>query len=145
MRPPPSSSPRAVGPTLALAVTLLAGCIVGPDFAVPAVPPFAQVTTAPVPATTNSAMSTGGAAQSLDISRDIEGEWWTMFHSPQIAASVAQALKPNPSIAAAQATLRQAKKNTRAEQGRLSRRSGISFRCSIPWSEMLPKSLLKSV
>ena len=42
-----------------------------------------------------------------------------MFQSPQITALVAQALKANPGIAAAQATLRQARENTRAEEGAL--------------------------
>jgi outer membrane protein TolC len=99
------------------AAALLGGCTVGPDFTAPAPPPFTQVTTAPLPAATTSAATFGGAAQQLDTGRDIEGEWWTMFHSPRIKALVAQALKANPSIAAAQATLRQAKENTRAEQG----------------------------
>ncbi len=118
MPSPPLSPPRAAGPALALAVvTLFAGCAVGPDFATPAPPTFTQVTSAPLPAATTSAATAGGAAQHLTIGRDIEGEWWTMFHSPRIAALVAQALQANPSIAAAQATLRQAKENTRAEQG----------------------------
>jgi NodT family efflux transporter outer membrane factor (OMF) lipoprotein len=118
MRSPPLSSRQPAGAALALAATtFLAGCVVGPDFAAPAPPTFTQVTTAPLPTTTTSAATTGGAAQHLDIGRDIEGEWWTMFHSPRIAALVAQALAANPSIAAAQSTLRQAKENTRAEQG----------------------------
>jgi NodT family efflux transporter outer membrane factor (OMF) lipoprotein len=96
---------------------MLAGCVVGPDFTAPAPPGLTQVTTAPLPATTARAATIGGAAQHLDVGRDIEGEWWTMFHSPRIAALVAQALKANPSIAAAQATLREAKENARAEQG----------------------------
>jgi NodT family efflux transporter outer membrane factor (OMF) lipoprotein len=103
-------------PALA-AVSWLAGCTVGPDFAAPASPTLTQVTNSPLPAATTSAATTGGAAQHLDIGRDIESEWWTMFHSPRIAALVAQALRANPSIAAAQATLREAKENTRAEQG----------------------------
>jgi NodT family efflux transporter outer membrane factor (OMF) lipoprotein len=115
MRSPPSFYP---GYALALAAaTLLAGCAVGPDFTAPAPPTFTQVTTTPLPAATTSAATTGGVAQRLDLGRDIEGEWWTMFHSPRIAALVAQALRANPSIAAAQATLREAKENTRAEQG----------------------------
>ncbi len=118
MRSRHHSFPRPAGPALALtAATLLAGCAVGPDFTAPAPPSLTQLTTEPMPATTARAATTGGAAQHLDVGRDIEGEWWTMFHSPRIAALVARALKANPSIAAAQATLRQAKENTRAEQG----------------------------
>ncbi len=118
MRSSPLSFPHAVGTALMLAASiLLSGCVVGPDFAPPALPAMTQVTTAPLPTTTTSAATTGGAAQNLVIGRDIEGEWWTMFHSQRIAALVVQALEANPSIAAAQATLRQAKENTRAEQG----------------------------
>ncbi len=95
MRPSPPSSPRAAGPALALAaVTWLAGCVVGPDPAAPAPPSVTQVTTAPLPATTTSAATTGGAAQHLNIGRDIEGEWWTMFHSPRIAAFAPQGTTP---------------------------------------------------
>ncbi len=53
------------------------------------------------------------------MGRDIQGDWWTLLHSPRIDALAAQALKNSPTLAAAQATLRQAKENVRAEQGSL--------------------------
>ena len=61
----------------------------------------------------------GGTAQRLTQDRDIPGEWWGLFHSPQITELVTQALQANPDVAAAQATLRQARETTRAEQGAL--------------------------
>jgi NodT family efflux transporter outer membrane factor (OMF) lipoprotein len=59
----------------------------------------------------------GGAAQSFVFRRDIPGEWWGLFKSHQIADLVTRALAANPDISAAQATLREARENLRAEQG----------------------------
>src|SRR6185437_3430639 len=49
--------------------------------------------------------------------RDIPGQWWTLFHSPQINSLIEQALQKNPSLQAAQASLRQAQENVYAEEG----------------------------
>ena len=98
---------------------LLAGCTVGPDYIAPAAPPSPRFTEAPTPAATVQAATPGGEQQSLVTDRDIPGEWWTVFHSPQITALVTQALKANPDIAAAQATLLQARESVRAAEGAL--------------------------
>ncbi len=111
-RPPNRRHAKA----LILAATL-GGCTVGPDFHPPAGPADARFTETPAPVQTVSATTAGGAAQRLADGRDIPGEWWELFHSPQITALVRQALKANPDVAAAQATLREARANTRAEQG----------------------------
>ena len=101
-----------------LAVTL-AGCMAGPDFQPPPAPASSRFTEAPLPLSTVSAGTLGGTGQRLVAERDIAGDWWTVFHAPQITALVTQALKANPDIAAAQATLREALQNRRAEQGSL--------------------------
>jgi len=98
---------------------LLAGCKVGPDFHAPSAPGSARYTEKPLPVATASAGVPGGLAQRLGPDRDIPGEWWDLFHSQQISALVTQALKANPDVAAAQATLRQAMETRRAEQGSL--------------------------
>ena len=90
----------------------LAGCAVGPDFHSPAAP--AGATFPATPATTVSSRTTAGAAQTLLQGRDIPGDWWKLFGSPEIEALVSRALAANPDLAAAQATLRQARENTRA-------------------------------
>jgi NodT family efflux transporter outer membrane factor (OMF) lipoprotein len=105
-------------PALCLAL-LVAACTVGPDFQAPAPPAGTRVTEAPVPDRTVAAATPGGDSQSLTSDRDIPGDWWALFHSPQITELVTRALKANPDVAAAQATLRQAKETTRAEQGAL--------------------------
>jgi NodT family efflux transporter outer membrane factor (OMF) lipoprotein len=103
---------------LALAAGL-AACTVGPDFRPPAAPDDARFTESALPVRTASARTIGGAPQTFQTGRDIPGDWWTVFHSPRIEALVAQALKANPDLVAAQATLREAKENQRAEQGAL--------------------------
>jgi NodT family efflux transporter outer membrane factor (OMF) lipoprotein len=112
--PAPASTGYRV--TYAL-LMLLAGCTVGPDFRPPAAPDTSRMTERALAASTAQSDTTGGTAQSLVSGRDIRGDWWTLFHSPQINALVNRALSANPDITAAQATLREARENTRAEQG----------------------------
>jgi NodT family efflux transporter outer membrane factor (OMF) lipoprotein len=113
---PFAATPSAVLRTALLAV-LLGGCTVGPDFKAPDAPTSTRFTESALPGQTVRAATPGGAAQQLTADRDIPGEWWDLFHSPQISALVTQALKANPDVAAAQATLRQAMETRRAEQG----------------------------
>jgi NodT family efflux transporter outer membrane factor (OMF) lipoprotein len=101
----------------ALLAAVLGGCTVGPNFHSPEAPASTRFTEAALPDRTTSAATPGGSAQQLTPDRDIPGEWWDLFHSPQITAMVTQALKANPDVAAAQATLRQARETMRAEQG----------------------------
>lgn len=109
---------RPLAPVLG-AAALIAGCTVGPDFHSPATPSATRFTEAPTSTATVKSATPGGEAQKLTPGRDIPGEWWTMFHSREITALVTQALKANPDVAAAQATLREAKETMRAEQGAL--------------------------
>src|SRR5580700_8330542 len=98
---------------------VLTGCTVGPNFHAPAPPDSTRFTEAVLPGQTVAAATRGGEAQRFGPDRDIPGEWWGLFHSPPITTLVTRALKSNPDIAAAQATLRQARETTRAEQGAL--------------------------
>ena len=114
----PSPRRRPILPMATLSA-LLAACTVGPDFHAPPPPNSSRFTETALPVRTASAATTGGEAQRIASDRDIQGEWWELFHSQQITALVTQALKANPDVAAAQATLRQAKETMRAEQGAL--------------------------
>ena len=96
---------------------LSSGCTVGPDYQPPAPPATSRFTEHALLASTVASATHGGAAQSLVEGRDIQGDWWALFHSPQITALIARALAANPDLTAAQATLREARENTRAEQG----------------------------
>ncbi len=50
----------------------------------------------------------GGAAQRFIAGMDIPSQWWTLFQSPKLNQLIEQALKANPEVGAAQASLRQA-------------------------------------
>jgi NodT family efflux transporter outer membrane factor (OMF) lipoprotein len=110
-------APRTTG--IAASLSLLAACAVGPDFAVPPAPPVGGYTPEALPASTASADVPGGASQKFAIGRDIPGEWWKVFHSKEIDALIAEALRANPSLQAAQAALWQAKENLYAAGGKL--------------------------
>jgi NodT family efflux transporter outer membrane factor (OMF) lipoprotein len=103
--------------SVSLAVLSLGACTVGPNFSAPHAPHTSSFTEKSLAARTVSAETTAGEAQSLVAGRDIQGDWWALFHSPQVTALVERALKANPTLAAAQASLREARENTRAEQG----------------------------
>jgi NodT family efflux transporter outer membrane factor (OMF) lipoprotein len=104
---------------MAVSLSLLAACAVGPDFKVPSAPPGAGYTPEAHLAPTAAADTTGGAAQTFVTGRDIPGEWWKVFHSKEIDALIAEALRANPSLQAAQAALWQAKENLYAAGGKL--------------------------
>src|ERR1700686_4718055 len=96
---------------------LLAGCAVGPDFHAPASPAVAGFTKEALPDKTESAPIAGGEAQRFTAGRDIPGEWWALFHSEPLHALIEHSLKSNPTLQSAQAALRAAMENLRAQQG----------------------------
>jgi NodT family efflux transporter outer membrane factor (OMF) lipoprotein len=105
---------------IALSVLVLAACAVGPDFKPPPAPAVSGYTPdTPPAATATAADGPVGAAQAFVMGRDIPGEWWAVFHSKEIDALVAEALRANPSLQAAQAALWQAKENLYASAGTL--------------------------
>ena len=103
---------------LALAA-LLAGCAVGPDFVPPPPPDVQRYTPEPLGARTQSAATAGGQAQRFVRDLDLPGQWWTLFHSKPLNALVERALANNPDLVAAQAALRVARANVRAQRGTL--------------------------
>jgi NodT family efflux transporter outer membrane factor (OMF) lipoprotein len=108
---------NAVG--LAVFLPLLGACAVGPNFVPPPAPPVGGYTSDTPPVKTVGADAPGGAPQNFVMGRDIPGEWWKVFHSKEIDALIAEALRANPSLQAAQATLWQAKENLYASAGKL--------------------------
>jgi NodT family efflux transporter outer membrane factor (OMF) lipoprotein len=95
---------------------LLASCAVGPDFLKPTAPPEAGYTPEK-PAATTSTNAPGGAAQRFVDGKDIPGQWWTLFRSEPLNQLIEEALKANPTLETAQATLRQARENVAAQTG----------------------------
>jgi len=101
------------------ALALLAACEVGPDFTPPAAPKVARYTPEPLAAKTAQAEVHAGEGQRFADGLDIPGEWWTLFRSEPLDRLIADALKANPTLAAAQAALREARENVYAERGSL--------------------------
>jgi NodT family efflux transporter outer membrane factor (OMF) lipoprotein len=102
----------AVGALIvSLVASVLAGlsaCAVGPNFKRPTPPTATGYGTAPAQGQTTMAEAAGGNAQQFVEGQDISSEWWTLFQSPKLNRLVEQALKANPNVGAAQASLRQA-------------------------------------
>jgi NodT family efflux transporter outer membrane factor (OMF) lipoprotein len=102
----------------ALAVTmLLTSCAVGPDFHVPAAPDVEGYTKEPLTPRTSSTDAPTGQTQHF-VKSDIQQEWWALFRSPGLNALIEQALKNNPNLQSAIATLRAAKETVYAQQGK---------------------------
>jgi NodT family efflux transporter outer membrane factor (OMF) lipoprotein len=91
-----------------LCASLLSACAVGPDYVRPGVDKGADYSREPLQPTAAASGVAGGAAQRFAAGQDIPGQWWQLFHSPELNALVEQALQANPDAAAAQASLRQA-------------------------------------
>jgi len=104
-------------PLLALVLLALSGCAVGPDFRQPAAPRASTFTEFPLPASTVTAPVTKGEAQRFVSGRDIPAQWWTLFQNKPLNDLITQALNDSPNLAAAQAALREAVENRRAQFG----------------------------
>lgn len=91
--------------------------MVGPDFHRPDAPNVNGYTKEPLPTQTVSASVTGGEAQRFEQGQDIPGQWWKLFHSQALNALIEQALKANPDVQVAQASLRLAMENVYAQMG----------------------------
>jgi len=103
----------------AITALTLTGCAVGPDFMKPAAPAVDGFTPEPLGSRTAAAPTKGGDSQRFVRNLDLPGQWWTLFHSRPLNELVDRALVANPDLQAAQAALRVAWHNVRAQQGTL--------------------------
>ncbi|CAE6803497.1 Outer membrane protein OprM [Paraburkholderia domus] len=97
-----------------MAAVVLGACAVGPDFNRPAPPTVLAYTHEPLAKVTVTADSetqrfTPGAAVPFD--------WWRLFGSAQLDASVDEALAHNPTLEASEASLRESQDSLRAGYG----------------------------
>jgi len=100
---------------LALTGALLSnGCAVGPDFVQPKAPAVEQYNHGKEPAGTISAE---GRAQRFSPGARIAGDWWRLFNSSKLDAVIKEAIVDNPSLQAAQASLRQSQDSLQAGYG----------------------------
>ncbi|KOX60247.1 MULTISPECIES: efflux transporter outer membrane subunit [Methylobacterium] len=101
----------------------VAACAVGPNFMPPEDPPVSRYTREPLknPSAADKIRTRqgGSADQSFASGADIPGQWWTLFHSKALNRLVEQALANNPTLEAAQASLRVAQQNALAQKGTL--------------------------
>jgi NodT family efflux transporter outer membrane factor (OMF) lipoprotein len=110
---------QGLAPTLGSAILLvcalsLGACAVGPDFVRPTPPAAARYTRDTLHA---EAASKSDTVQHIALGREIQGNWWTLFHSDAIDQLVTQALDHNRSLAGAMATLAQAQEFALARAG----------------------------
>jgi NodT family efflux transporter outer membrane factor (OMF) lipoprotein len=97
---------------------LLAACAVGPNFKPPEAPRtegFAPRGELPAEASSTDAPEV--QAQHFVDGLDIQGQWWTLFQSPELNALIERGLANSPTLEAANAVLRQANETVAAERG----------------------------
>lgn len=96
---------------------MLTACAVGPDFQRPEAPGAKTYTSRALPSQTAAAPVPGGVAQQFKTVEKIPRQWWQVFHSDALDRLIRLGLADNPSTAAAQAALRQARELVRAQYG----------------------------
>jgi len=105
------------GAWLALAAIALASCAIGPDFKRPEAPSGGRYTDESMPAATAASDVAHGGAQQFAAGGALQQQWWTLFHSEPLDHLIEQALRDSPTVASAQATLRQAQETLVAGRG----------------------------
>lgn len=100
----------------------LSGCAVGPDFAPPSAPEAARFT----PEKTASP----GNGQRFREGDEVSTRWWTAFRSEKLNTLIDEALAHNPSLEAAEATIRVASFNADAATGSFFPQVGLSGNAS---------------
>ena len=104
-------------PLAAVALLLLFGCAVGPDFQKPAAPTVTGYTSEPLSGPGGAATPIAGETQRFVDGQDIPGQWWMLFQSKPLNDLIERSLKNNPDIKAAQAALLVAKEDILAQRG----------------------------
>ncbi|HEX4407179.1 MAG TPA: efflux transporter outer membrane subunit [Xanthobacteraceae bacterium] len=105
------------GTTALAASAPLTSCAVGPDFNRPAAPDIVRYTREPMALQTASTDTRDGQRQ-IFVSRDISQEWWRLFRSQALNTLIEHALQNNPNLQSALATLRSARENVAAQEGK---------------------------
>ncbi len=106
----PSAGPQSLRLVLMAGMMTVSSCTLGPDFTRPASPD--------VPAYTDKAEAEH-AVKALRLGKELPGQWWTLFHSKPLTLLIEQAIKHNPDLQSAHATLVQAQENTSSKEGSL--------------------------
>jgi NodT family efflux transporter outer membrane factor (OMF) lipoprotein len=107
-----------------LAAAALSACAVGPNFRPPQVPAPAAYLVPESSARSEagaapSASTANGYAQRLVLGANPAGDWWTSFASPDLDSVVRDAISRNQTLAAAKASVTEARELVKAEAGNL--------------------------
>jgi NodT family efflux transporter outer membrane factor (OMF) lipoprotein len=105
------------GTVAGLAMVLVAGCAVGPNFKKPPAPDVTAYTERPIATTVATPGVDGGEAQHFANGMDISAEWWELFHSKALDDLIQEALKNNHDLKAAEAALAAAHEAVLAQRG----------------------------
>jgi NodT family efflux transporter outer membrane factor (OMF) lipoprotein len=103
---------------------LLSACAVGPNFKRPALTP------PPALAPPEARLADGFGAQRLTPGGAVKADWWTLFGSSDLNGLVAESLKSNTDLAAAQSALRSAHEAYLAEKSVLLPTASVSLNAS---------------
>jgi len=102
---------------LALIVTFAVAACAGEPLRPPEVPDAATYTPGPLAEPDAAASGVHGGASQRFTAGEIRSDWWTLFRSPALDARVRQALADSPTLARANARLRQAEEEQAARAG----------------------------
>ncbi len=103
--------------TSVIVAGLLVGCAVGPNFKRPPAPAVGAYTATPLPALTASAPMELGESQRLVEGVSVNSQWWQEIGSAKLNVLIDDALQASPTLAEAQARLRQAEESYAAQAG----------------------------
>ncbi len=95
----------------------LTGCATGPGYTRPAPPGASSYTATPLATSTDSASGPPGGSQSLVPGAHVSPQWWRALGSPALDTLIAQAFVASPTLAAAEATLRESEERVAARAG----------------------------
>lgn len=95
-------------------LTLVCGCAVGPNFHRPDAPPVTQYSNGKQ---TTETVSVNGSVQRFEMGKTVAAGWWHLFQSSALDAVIAEAIANNPSLDAAEASLKSSQDNLRSGYG----------------------------
>ncbi len=104
---------------LVATIALLCACSVGPQFSKPAAPAVDGWRSDDLPATTTSSDTPTGDAQRFLVGQDVATHWWSAFDNAELNRRIDLALAHSPTVASAQAALREAEANVDVARGPL--------------------------
>jgi NodT family efflux transporter outer membrane factor (OMF) lipoprotein len=121
---------NCAAPFLLAVCFIVTGCTVGPDFKTPPPPVTSGYSKQPLNNPLESTTGAGGNAQEFVSGQDIPAQWWSLFRSQPLDALIKRALNTNPDLQSAQAAVRVAMENVKAQIGGYYPTIGAGFNAS---------------